>query len=173
MKSKLWAALLLAIAPAAMAQSAASRLDTARARMFLGDWILTVESGRGPQDRPLHITDVESHVANRVDAESGIPVPARPLDDILADLGITEPTLVKMNIEGAEVAALRGAERPLRAGTRWIVSCHDFIVGDDPALKTYGPVTKKFRDAGLVVRQPRADGRPWIPYYVYAERTSS
>jgi len=53
----------LAIAPAVMAQSGASTLDTARARMFLGDWTLTVEAGRGPQDRPLNIKDVDGKVA--------------------------------------------------------------------------------------------------------------
>jgi hypothetical protein len=45
----------LAIAPAVMAQSGASTLDTAKARMFLGEWTLTIQGGRGPQERPLII----------------------------------------------------------------------------------------------------------------------
>jgi hypothetical protein len=64
----------LTIAPAAMAQSAASRLDTARARMFLGGWTLTVESGRGPQDRPLRITDVGGKVAAELGGAGGNPI---------------------------------------------------------------------------------------------------
>jgi hypothetical protein len=45
----------LAIAPAVMAQSGASTLGTAKARMFLGEWTLTIQGGRGPQERPLII----------------------------------------------------------------------------------------------------------------------
>jgi hypothetical protein len=61
----------LVIAPAVMAQSGASTLDTARARMFLGDWTLTVEGGRGPQDRPLNIKDVDGKVAAELGGARG------------------------------------------------------------------------------------------------------
>jgi hypothetical protein len=64
----------LAIAPAVMAQSGASTLDTARARMFLGDWTLTVEAGRGPQDRPLNIKDVDGKVAAELGGARGNPI---------------------------------------------------------------------------------------------------
>ncbi len=64
----------LTIAPAIMAQSGASTLDTARARMFLGDWTLTVEAGRGPQDRPLNIKDVDGKVAAELGGARGNPI---------------------------------------------------------------------------------------------------
>lgn len=50
------------------------------------------------------------------DADGGGPVyqvAARPLDDILDDLGILTVTLLKMDIEGAEGMALRGLTRSL------------------------------------------------------------
>jgi hypothetical protein len=64
----------LAIAPAVMAQSGASTLDTAKARMFLGEWTLTIQGGRGPQERPLIIKDVNSKVAAELGGGRGGPV---------------------------------------------------------------------------------------------------
>jgi hypothetical protein len=58
----------------AMAQSGVSTLDTASARMFLGNWTLTVEAGRGPQDRPLNIKDVDGKVAAELGGGRGGPV---------------------------------------------------------------------------------------------------
>ena len=77
----------LAMAPAVMAQSGASTLDTARARMFLGDWTLTVEAGRGPQHRPLNIKDVDGKVAAELGGARGDPITisdiTMPADDLI------------------------------------------------------------------------------------------
>lgn len=52
-------------------------------------------------------------------ADAGLEVPAAPLDELAADL---RPTLVKLDLEGAEPLALTGAAGLLRAGaTRWAV----------------------------------------------------
>jgi hypothetical protein len=64
----------LAIAPAVMAQSGASTLDTAKARVFLGEWTLTIQGGRGPQERPLIIKDVNGKVAAELGGGRGGPV---------------------------------------------------------------------------------------------------
>jgi len=64
----------LAIAPAVMAQSGASTLDTAKARIFLGEWTLTIQGGRGPQERPLSIKDVNGKVAAELGGGRGGPV---------------------------------------------------------------------------------------------------
>jgi len=64
----------LAMVPVAMAQSGASALDTAKAKMFLGDWTLTVEAGRGPRDHPLYIKDVNGKVAAEFGGGRGGPV---------------------------------------------------------------------------------------------------
>jgi hypothetical protein len=77
----------LAIAPAVVAQSGASTLDTANARMFLGDWTLTVQGGRGPQERPLYIKDVNGKVAAELGGGRGGPVTitgiTMPTDDLI------------------------------------------------------------------------------------------
>jgi hypothetical protein len=74
----------LAIVPAVVAQSGASTLDTAKARMFLGDWTLTVEAARGPQERPLYIKDVNGKVAAELGGGRGGPV---TITDIAAPAG--------------------------------------------------------------------------------------
>ena len=48
----------LAMPALASAQGKASTLDTAKAKASVGDWVLTVEGRRGPQERPLAITDL-------------------------------------------------------------------------------------------------------------------
>ena len=57
-----------------MAQGRASTLDTAKAKAFVGEWILTIEGRRGPQERPLSIKDVGGKVAAELGGGRGGPV---------------------------------------------------------------------------------------------------
>ena len=57
-----------------------------------------------------------SAVADRGDIE----VEAEPLDDLLSDVG---PTFIKMDIEGAEPDAIRGARRTLRVAAPTLAIC--------------------------------------------------
>jgi len=41
----------------------ASTLDTAKAKAWVGEWVLTMEGRRGPQERPLTITDMGGKIA--------------------------------------------------------------------------------------------------------------
>jgi maltose-binding protein MalE len=58
----------------ATAQGKASTLDTAKAKGFIGEWVLTIEGRRGPQERPLSITDVGGKVAAELSGGRGGPV---------------------------------------------------------------------------------------------------
>jgi hypothetical protein len=65
----------VALAPAdGAAQGSASTLDTAKAKAFIGEWVLTIEGRRGPQERPLSITDVGGKVAAELGGGRGGPV---------------------------------------------------------------------------------------------------
>src|SRR6478736_6705849 len=69
-------ALLVALMVPAVssAQGKASTLDTAKAKGFIGEWVLTIEGRRGPQERPLSITDVGGKVAAELAGGRGGPV---------------------------------------------------------------------------------------------------
>jgi hypothetical protein len=70
----------------AMAQGKPSTLDTAKAKAFIGDWILTIEGRRGPQERPLSITDVGGKVAADLAGRRGGPVSITDISMAGADL---------------------------------------------------------------------------------------
>jgi hypothetical protein len=70
------AAVLALAAPLAplMAQGGASTLDTAKAKAFVAEWVLTIQGGRGAQERPLSIKDVGGKVAAELGGGRGGPV---------------------------------------------------------------------------------------------------
>lgn len=76
----------LAIPALASAQGKASTLDTAKAKAFVGDWVLTVEGRRGPQERPLAITDVGGKVAAELAGGRAGPVTITDISMAGADL---------------------------------------------------------------------------------------
>jgi hypothetical protein len=67
-------ALSAGLSAAVLAQGKASTLDTAKAKGFIGEWVLTIEGRRGPQERPLSITDVGGKVAAELGGGRGGPV---------------------------------------------------------------------------------------------------
>jgi hypothetical protein len=87
----LFGAALVALTALAMpslssAQGKASTLDTAKAKGFIGEWVLTVEGRRGPQERPLSITDVGGKVAADLSGGRGGPVSITDISMAGADL---------------------------------------------------------------------------------------
>ena len=72
--------------PATSAAEQASTLDTAKAKAFVGEWILTVEGRRGPQERPLTIKDVGGKVAAELAGGRGGPVTITDITMAGADL---------------------------------------------------------------------------------------
>jgi FkbM family methyltransferase len=63
-----------------------------------------------------------------------ISVPVRPLDEILENLGIAKIDYIKMDIEGAEREALRGARRTLRNWKPVLMLDHYHLPDDDVML---------------------------------------
>jgi hypothetical protein len=72
--------------PATGAAEQASTLDTAKAKPFVGEWILTIEGRRGPQERPLTIKDVGGKVAAELAGGRGGPVNITDISMAGADL---------------------------------------------------------------------------------------
>lgn len=112
-----------------------------------------------------HIGDSrEGHIMNRVSkTRTGVPVAAMTLDDICAAYEIKEIDLLKMNIEGAEVAALAGATSTLKITQRIYVSAHDFMADrlNDQSLRTRAQVIEILERAGFQLRfRPKHQLRP-------------
>jgi FkbM family methyltransferase len=122
-------------------------------------------------DGTVAITDLSNHVRNTtsVAAQDGLDVPARRLETIAKSLDITHIDFLKMNIEGAEVSALRGLG-PLLAKTRHVcIACHDFIADEegDETLRTKSGVRDLLDWHGFELRTRDDAADPWTRDYVY------
>ena len=135
--------------------------------------VVAINVAVSDQDGEVGMTDGESYQSNSiVSGGHGVQITARRLDEILDELGVLHPTLVKMNIEGAETAALLGMNETLRVVPHIVVSCHDFVAdgGGEPALRTHNDVKKILQHSGYRLRPAREDSRPWFPYYLYGAK---
>jgi FkbM family methyltransferase len=115
----------------------------------------------------------DTHIRAAVTPGGGIPVPAETLDSLTERLSLNEIALLKMNIEGAERLALRGAQETLRRTRFLAVSCHDFLVdyGADPGrVETLDEVRSLIAANGFEAAMRASDARPWIRFYVYGRR---
>ena len=77
---------VLAMPALSSAQGTASTLDTAKAKAFMGEWVLTIEGRQGPQERPLSVTDVGGKVAATLGGGRGGPVTITDISMPAADL---------------------------------------------------------------------------------------
>lgn len=99
-------------------------------------------------------------------------VPARTLDDICRAEAPGPVGLLKLNIEGSEASALRGATR-LLARTRLVaVACHDFRAdrGDGERFRTRARVQQLLEAAGFAVSSRSLDPRVGIQDHVFGKR---
>ena len=119
--------------------------------------------------------DREKHVGNSIVGDqhgTGLSVAGVTLDDLMRERDVEAISLLKMNIEGAEIGALRGAVQTLRRTEAVVVSCHDFKadrVGDD-SFRTRDQVVQMLEDAGFAVHDQRRDSRVYVADTVYAKR---
>ena len=95
------------------------------------------------------------------------------LPDLLRQNSIESVDYIKMNIEGAETAVLRGlGDSPLNI-RNWCISCHDFI-SDDADMLTFDFVNSWLATHGYeVTRHPAIADQPWAHFYVYGSKLDS
>jgi FkbM family methyltransferase len=117
--------------------------------------------------------DAKAHVNNGLtDPAGGIAVPGRTLEDVLRQAQVHRVDLLKLNIEGAELAALEAGRDALRRVRNIVVSCHDFKADADGRdwQRTYAPVRDLLTQAGFRLTTRPTDPRPWLRYYLYGAR---
>ena len=116
---------------------------------------------------------LDGHISNSImTGEGDVEVPMLSLDEFCAERGIDEIALLKMNIEGAETDALRGAARMLEHTRAVSISCHDFKAErtGNPVFATLDEVSAMLDDAGFSMRRRLDDPRPWVRDTVYGSR---
>jgi hypothetical protein len=99
------------------------------------------------------------------------PVKAVRFDDLAAEQGIERIDFLKMNIEGAERAALPGCVKALRRAQYVCIAAHDFRAarGEGDHFRTLEFVKDFLRAAGFRI-STREDARYYVPYHVHGAR---
>ena len=124
-------------------------------------------------DRPVTISNLpaERRDANRIITE-GIEVPAVTISDLVCKFKLDRIDFLKMNIEGAEIAALRGARDVLPIVRNAAIACHDFLADKtgDESYRTKDAVHALLVEAGFNVTGRHEDPRPWAADYLFASR---
>jgi FkbM family methyltransferase len=121
----------------------------------------------------VKITDLqaESYLENKIGSE-GVPVAAITIPALVAKLRLDRIDFLKMNIEGAELPALRGALEVLPIVRNAAIGCHDFLADEtgDESYRTKEAVHEILVDAGFTVTSRADDPRPWAAGYLFASR---
>lgn len=108
--------------------------------------------------------------ANTITGNSGvIPVTVRTIDDVVSKLGIDHVDFIKLNIEGSELSALRGAEKTLLITRHLAISCHDFLADEfGEHMRTKAEVKSLLDKAGFRITERLDDPRREVRDFLYA-----
>ncbi|WP_295396384.1 FkbM family methyltransferase [uncultured Thiodictyon sp.] len=121
-----------------------------------------------------NMSDELNHLSNNIVSGRGdVSVRVLTLESALAEVNIESVDFVKMNIEGAEVAALRGMTELLKKIPRIVVSCHDFKAnrGEGECFRTFDDV-KQILEKYFGVLRRADDPRPEVSFYLYGSNSS-
>jgi FkbM family methyltransferase len=110
--------------------------------------------------------------ASTVTGAGTVTVIGITVDELLARSAVAEVGFLKMNIEGAEVPALRGMTAAADKIRNLCISCHDFRAdrGHGEVFRTKAVVIRELERIGLRVEPQSDDTRPWIRDQVNARR---
>jgi FkbM family methyltransferase len=138
------------------------------------DNVTPLQVAASDTDGNVLISDTDHYLQNTVLGleRGGISVPARRIDTIAADLGITNIDLLTMNIEGGERLAIGGLDRIIHATRHMCISCHDFLADDDGSdlLRTKALVREFLVDHGFRVVTRDDAQNPWTRDYLYGAK---
>lgn len=99
--------------------------------------------------------------------DAGEPTPAVRLDDLPSLRAAKKIDFLKMNIEGAEAEALRGATSMLKKTDSACICCHDFL---GEKTRTKSTVCALLETAGFRLRFSPLGALPYEQDFVYGER---
>jgi FkbM family methyltransferase len=118
----------------------------------------------------VFIEDRERHERNTISGEWSEgrrrePVEGEPLDELRRRHGLERIDFLKMNIEGAEAAALDGMTETIGVTRHVCIACHDFL-----GLPTRDRVIAFLRDHGFAIETRSGDPREFVRDHVHAWR---
>jgi FkbM family methyltransferase len=124
---------------------------------------------------PVAINATADWQANSIGNAGGansVSVAGITLDELVKQESIPRIDFLKMNIEGAEAAAIRGMGESLRITRALCISCHDFRAdyGDGEYFRTKAVVQNAVRNAGFKILSRDLDPRRYIADQVNAIR---
>jgi FkbM family methyltransferase len=138
---------------------------------------ITLQAALGDRSGTITFQESTHWVENAIDMEGGsggVDVRCATLGEICAELNIAEIDYLKMNIEGAEVQALKGMVDVLPRIKAICVSCHDFRAdrGDGEQFRTRDFVVPFLRSHGFALKF-RDDPRPYVRDQVFGTHIST
>lgn len=136
--------------------------------------VTTVHAAVAALNQDILISDWSNYQANTTITERGLVVPGRTLDSIVTSLGLKQIDLLKMNIEGAEGAAIDGMAHTIEITHHVAIGCHDFLAdwGRGELMRTRSAVESFLRRHRFEVML-RDDPREWIRDTVYGRRPTA
>jgi FkbM family methyltransferase len=126
------------------------------------------------RSQTVHISSDSDWQSNaiRSSAPSTIAVPGETIDELCKKHSVGRIDFLKMNIEGAEKAALRGMTQVIQRVQCICVACHDFRAdrGESSEFRTRQVVIDYLRAHGFEITTRDTDARDWVRDHVHARR---
>jgi FkbM family methyltransferase len=111
--------------------SCGARLATVAARVAGSEFVAAALSSEAGTVS-FHLGGTNSYICNSIDGQSGISVASTTVDLVLADRPHFRPNLLKLDLQGFELEALRGATRAVDQFEVWILEVSILRIGDVP-----------------------------------------
>ena len=124
------------------------------------------------REQVVSIEDSSKHLSNAIVPGAGgsdIQVRGRSLDDVCADLGVGDISVIRTNIEGAERFVIQGMNAVIGRIAHAEIACHDFKAdrtGND-FFRTKKIVSEFLLDHAFEI-VPMPFEEPWARDYVFA-----
>lgn len=128
----------------------------------------------GDHEGEVTISDLDSDISNTILTVQGehLSVPCQTLDSFVLEHDLHRIDYLKMNIEGAEGAAIHSMTETMKRTLNACIACHDFRAEESgiEQMRTKAVVSDFLLGCGFQLRFRESDHRPWVRDYIYASK---